>query len=166
MNTLEPAKKEEAAQCGRILSDGREFQKEQGFVQWTENYPNLDTIYEDIKAQKGYVLKVDEKLAGYMCIDFSGEPAYSDIKGAWSAERDYAVVRRIAFSKEFIGIGLADIAFKLIEKVCLDNKVPYIRINTGFFNKRMQHILEKNGFVQCGVVVLQGGEKIAYDKLL
>ena len=109
---------------------------------------------------------MDEKLAGYMCIDFSGEPAYSDIKGAWSAERDYAVVRRIAFSKEFIGIGLADIAFKLIEKVCLDNKVPYIRINTGFSNKRMQHILEKNGFVQCGVVVLQGGEKIAYDKLL
>ncbi|WP_418667804.1 GNAT family N-acetyltransferase [Allofournierella sp.] len=166
MNTLEPAKKEEAGQCARILGDGREFQKEQGFVQWTENYPNLDTVCEDIKAQKGYVLKVDEKLAGYMCIDFSGEPAYTDIKGAWRAQRAYAVVRRIAFSKEFIGIGLADIAFKLIEKVCLDNKVPYIRINTGFSNRRMQHILEKNGFVQCGVVVLQGGEKIAYDKLL
>lgn len=166
MNTLEPAKKEEAEQCGRILSDGRKFQKEQGFVQWTEKYPNIDTVYKDIEQKKGYVLKVDKAIAGYVCIDFAGEPAYADIKGTWSVERDYAVVRRIAFSKEFIGIGLADTAFKLIEKVCLDKKVPYIRTNTGFSNKRMQHILEKNGFVQCGVVVLQGGEKIAYDKLL
>lgn len=76
------------------------------------------------------------------------------------------MVRRIAFGREFVGIGLADAAFKRIEKVCLDKKVPYIRTNTGVSNKRMQHILEKNGFAPCGVVVLQGGEKIAYDKLL
>lgn len=72
----------------------------------------------------------------------------------------------MAFSKEFVGIGLADTAFKLIEKVCQDRDVPYIRMDTDFPNKRMQHILEKNGYVKCGIVVFQGSEKIAYDKLL
>lgn len=166
MNTIELAKKEEAEICGKILDDGRKFQQEQGFVQWTENYPNINTVYNDIENEKGYVIKIDGKIAGYMCIDFSGEPAYADIKGAWRTEKNYAVVHRMAFSKEFIGSGLADRAFGLIEKVCLDRGVPYIRIDTDFPNKRMQHILEKNGFVKCGVVVFQGSEKIAYDKLL
>lgn len=166
MNIIELAKKEEADLCGKILNDGKEFQQEQGFVQWTNDYPNIDTVYKDIETEKGYVLKIDGKIAGYLCIDFTGEPAYSDIKGTWSIEKDYAVVHRMAFSKEFIGMGLADVAFGLIEKVCRDKKVPYIRVDTDFPNKRMQYILKKNGFVECGIVVFQGSEKIAYDKLL
>ncbi|MDC7286512.1 GNAT family N-acetyltransferase [Blautia schinkii] len=166
MNTIERAKIEDVELCNEILNDGRKFQQAQGFVQWTEEYPNIDTIYQDIKDGIGYVIKIDGKIAGYLCIGFSGEPAYAHIKGAWSVEQDYAVVHRMAFSKEFVGIGLADTAFGLIEKVCLDRKVPYIRINTGLPNKRMQHVLEKNGFHKCGVIVFQGGEKIAYDKLL
>ena len=166
MNTIERARIEDAELCNEILNDGRRFQQEQGFVQWTEAYPNIDTIYQDIKGETGYVIKIDGRIAGYLSIDFSGEPAYEDIEGAWSVEQDYAVVHRMAFSKEFTGIGLADTAFGLIEKVCLERKVPYIRINTGLPNKRMQHVLEKNGFTKCGVIVFQGGEKIAYDKLL
>lgn len=81
MNIIELAKKEEADLCGKILNDGKEFQQEQGFVQWTNDYPNIDTVYKDIETEKGYVLKID-------------------------------------------------------------------------------------GFVECGIVVFQGSEKIAYDKLL
>lgn len=166
MTCIEIAKKEEAEQCGEILESGRKFQQKQGFVQWTDNYPNIDTVFEDIENQTGYVIKIDGKIAGYMCINFSGEPAYNNIKGSWNAKHDYAVVHRMAFNSEYIGIGLADTAFRLIEQVCLDRGVPYIRIDTDFPNKRMQHILEKNGFVRCGVIVFQGSEKIAYDKLL
>lgn len=166
MNIIEMANKEEAEFCGKVLDDGRKFQKEQGFVQWTEDYPNIDTVYKDIENQKGYVIKIDGKIAGYMCIDFSGEPAYANIEGTLNVEQNYAVVHRMAFSKEFIGVGLSDIAFRLIENVCLARGIPYIRIDTDFPNKRMQHILEKNGFVKCGVVVFQGSEKLAYDKLL
>ena len=166
MNIIELAIKDDAELCSEILNNGRKFQQEQGFVQWTEDYPNIDTVYHDIETEKGYVLKIDGKIAAYMCIDFSGEPAYADIKGTWSIDKDYAVVHRMAFSKDFIGIGLADLAFGLIEEVCLDREVPYIRIDTDFPNKRMQHILKKNGFVECVVVVFQGSEKIAYDKVL
>lgn len=163
---IELAKKQEAESCGRILNDGRKFQQEQGFVQWTEDYPNIDTVYKDIEEEKGYVIKIDGTIAGYVCIDFSGEPAYAEIEGKWSVEKDYAAVHRMAFGREFIGIGLADIAFKLIERVCLDRKVPYLRVDTDLFNRRMQHIFEKNGFVKCGVIIFQGSEKVAYDKLL
>ena len=59
-----------------------------------------------------------------------------------------------------------DIAFQLIEKLCIQRNVFSIRIDTDFPNKRMQHILQKNGYENCGVIVFQGSGKLAYDKSL
>lgn len=164
MTILELAKIEEAKKCYEIIDQGRKFQQAQGFTQWTEDYPTQETINQDIMDHKGYVVKVDDAIAGYMCINFSGEPAYDDIDGKWNSSEDYAVVHRMAFDSEFRGIGLADTTWRLIEKYCLEKGIRYIRVDTDFPNKRMQHILEKNGFVRCGVITFQGSGKIAYDK--
>lgn len=166
MISLELADVEDAMKCYEIVDMGRKFQQAQGFTQWTEDYPNQKTIQNDISEQKGYVIKVDDVIAGYMCIDFSGEPAYENIEGKWRSSQDYAVVHRMAFDSKFRGIGLADTAWKLIEKHCDKNNIRYIRVDTDFPNKRMQHILEKNGYVKCGIIIFQGSGKIAYDKLL
>ena len=53
MNTLELARMEDAAACYGIIEDGRAFQQEQGFVQWTKSYPDLDAIQQDIRAGDG-----------------------------------------------------------------------------------------------------------------
>lgn len=111
-------------------------------------------------------MSVNGEIAGYMCIDFSGEPAYDQIDGSWRADEHYAVVHRMAFSSRFRGIGLADITWSLIDALCRSKGVLYIRVDTDFPNLRMQHILEKNGFVRCGVILFQGSGKIAYDKIL
>lgn len=166
MYTLELERLNDIALCYEIIREGRAFQKEQGFEQWTETYPNQDTILNDIQSQKGYVIKSNGDIAGYMCIDFSGEPAYADIKGEWRRDTPYAVVHRMAFRKKYRGTGLAGIAFKLIEELCVKNDVRNIRVDTDFSNARMQHILKKNGFINCGVIVFQGSEKLAFDKLL
>lgn len=166
MTVLELATAKDAIKCYEIVDMGRKFQQEQGFTQWTDDYPNQGTIENDISDKKGYVIKIDNVIAGYMCIDFSGEPAYEKIEGKWHSSEKYAVVHRMAFAPEFRGIGLSDTAWKLIEEYCLNNKVRYIRVDTDFPNKRMQHILEKNGFVKCGVIYFQGSGKIAYDKML
>ena len=166
MYSLELSNSKELEVCYEIIEEGRAFQKEQGFVQWTEAYPNRDTIEADIEKKKGYVIKAQQEILGYMCIDFDGEPAYDDIKGAWRSDAPYAVVHRMAFSKKARGKGIADIAFGLIDELCINKGVKYIRVDTDFPNKRMQHILKKNGYVYCGTIVFQNGDKLAYDKLL
>lgn len=166
MYSLEIAKINDLELCYKIVDAGRKFQQEQGFTQWTEDYPNFETIKNDINAKKGYVLKSDGIIAGYMCIDFDGEPAYNNIQGQWQTGEPYAVVHRMAFSKEFRGQGLANIAFGLIDELCLSKNVESIRVDTDFPNKRMQHILQKNGFIERGVIIFQGSGKIAYDKIL
>lgn len=164
MKALELAKLEDAALCNEIINAGKEFQKKQGFIQWTDAYPNINTIQDDISNNKGYVLKIDGEIAGYMCIDFHGEPAYDDIEGAWHTDEPYAVVHRMSFHSAYLGMGLADTAFQLIDALCIANQINSIRVDTDYFNKRMQHILEKNGYMKCGMIVFQGSDKIAYDK--
>ncbi len=165
MNTLEVAQLEDCTICNDIINMGREFQREQGFVQWTDDYPNEHTICHDIKNKTGYVLKIDGVIAGYMCIDFDGEPAYENIDGKWRDDSPYAVVHRMAFDKKFRGMGLAGIAFKLMEELCIKKDIRMIRLDTDFPNRRMQHILKNNGFENCGTITFQGSGKLAYDKL-
>lgn len=164
MTTLEVAQQEDCNVCNDIINMGREFQREQGFVQWTDDYPNKNTIWNDIKSKTGYVVKIDGVIAGYMCIDFNGEPAYENIDGKWRTEDAYAVVHRMAFDQKFRGIGLTGITLNLIEKLCIQNDIRTIRVDTDFPNKRMQHILKSNGFENCGTINFQGGGKLAYDK--
>ena len=166
MKKLELAGMSELNVCNEIINTGREFQKAQGFIQWTEDYPNIDTIRADIQNQKGYVVKIDNKIAGYMCIDFDGEPAYNNINGKWNTKEPYAVVHRMAFSKDFRGMGLSEITFGLIEELCISRGIENIRVDTDFPNKRMQHILEKIGFRKCGTIVFQGSDKLAYDIII
>ena len=77
MYTLEKATEQELEICWDILNDGRSFQREQGFVQWSDEYPTYEMICEDIRTEKGYVLKVDGDIAAYMLIDFDGESIYA-----------------------------------------------------------------------------------------
>lgn len=166
METLELAKANELTLCSQIIDEGRKYQREQGFLQWTDKYPNIETIREDIKTKKGYVVKVNNQIAGYMCIDFGGEPAYDNIQGTWNTSTPYAVVHRLALSANFRGIGLADITFHLIEKLCLSKNIKNIRIDTNVRNVCMQHVLEKNGYTKCGTLIFQESDNIAYDKIL
>ena len=56
MYTLELAEMDDVELCSQIIEEGRQFQREQGFVQWTDEYPNLDTIRGDAAAGIGYIL--------------------------------------------------------------------------------------------------------------
>lgn len=166
MYSLELAKLGDEEKCYSIIKEAKQFQKEQGFTQWTDDYPNQETIQQDIQTEKGYVVTCDKQIAGYLCIDFSGEPAYENIEGKWNTDLPYAVIQRMAFSKEFRNRGLSGITLSLIENLCLSKNIKSIRVDTDFPNKRMQHILEKNGFSKSGVIVFQGSGKLAYDKTL
>lgn len=157
---------DDAALCIDILNDGRQFQRTQGFVQWTDDYPDIDTIRSDIEKNNGYLIRADGMAAGYLCLDFAEEPAYARIKGAWHSKQPYAVIHRLAICSKFRGKGLADAAFALVKQRCLDCRTTYLRADTHLENKRMQHILTKNGFAACGIISLRGEERLAYDLLL
>ncbi len=163
---LSPAVPEELAVYMAILTAGREFQRQQGFVQWPDGYPDRGSVEEDIRTGKGYALRVDGQVAGYLYIGFDGDPAYPLIKGNWHEDGAYAVIHRIAMAPEFRGRGLADVAFRLVGEFALSKGVHWLRIDTDEKNLRMRHVLSKNGFAYCGTVIQGGGDRLAFDKKL
>lgn len=166
MFTLTQARPGEEDICMEIIADGRQFQQEQGFIQWTEDYPARTDIAGDIAAGKGYLLREGDTVLGYLCLDFNGEPAYAGItEGSWRSDQPYGVVHRMALNRAGRGRGLTSQVFALVEERCRALDVHYLRIDTDPENRRMQHILEKNGFVRRGIIIFQGSGKAAYDKL-
>ena len=164
--TLRQATMADASTAVDILHSARDFQREQGFVQWPDGYPDHTDVQNDIEEGNGYVLLVDEQIAGYMYIGFDGDPAYPQVKGAWHSDLPYAVVHRMGIGGDFRGKGLADKAFSLVAHFCLDRGIFNLRIDTDEANKRMQHILKKNGFSYCGTVIQGNGDRMAFDKIL
>ena len=165
MFTLTKAMPGDEALCMEIIADGRQFQQEQGFVQWTEAYPALPDIAEDIETHRAYLLREDGEVLGYLCLDFDGEPAYDAITGgSWLYDEPYAVLRRLALNARGRGRGLTRVLFDLAAERSRERGITYLRLNTGLQNSRMQHILEKNGFTRRGIIVFKGSQKYAYDK--
>lgn len=163
---LVSARQEDIQTCMEILNSGREFQRAQGFIQWPDGYPPRAEIEEDIQNSEGYVLKADGAIAAYLYIGFQGDPAYPKIRGAWRCDGPYAVLHRVAVGSAFRGRGLADVIFRLAGAFCRAKGSRALRIDTDAQNKRMQHVLEKNGFAYCGTVVQNGGDRMAFEKQL
>ena len=119
----------------------------------------------DIQNGTAYVVCDGEQIAAYLHIGLQGDPAYDYIQGAWHSDGPYAVLHRIAIGSDFRGKGFAHQVFSLAEAFCKEKGFLNLRIDTHEDNKRMQHILEKNGFSYCGIV-MQHGPRMAFDKVL
>lgn len=163
--TLEQAKMEDIEIAMDIINDGKKYLKQQGIDQWQTGYPDRENIKEDIIAKRGYFVKNDNNKLAYMCVDFEGEPAYKNIKGAWQSNATYAVIHRLAISKQNVGSGLSNVIIQLVEKLCKQKGVDSIRVDTDNANKIMQHILQKNSFVYCGTIWFAGSDKLAFEKI-
>lgn len=159
------AKKEDIESILEVISHAKEYMKRNNSTQWNENYPNKETIINDIENNIGYVLIVKNLIRGYIVVDFSDDEVYKNIKGKWKTFGNYASIHRCAIHKELRGQGYGSELFKFAEKLALSKNIRSVRVDTAPENETMKHLFNKNGYEYCGIVFI-AGEKIAYEKLL
>lgn len=163
---LTVAKPEDLSAVMRLINEAKQFLREHGVDQWQSGYPDEACILRDINSGSGYLVEDENLLAGYLCIDFRGEPAYETLSGSWQSERPYAVVHRLAIDNSCKGKGLSHQIFSLTEALCRSKAVYSIRADTDRNNEAMKHVLAKNGFAYCGTISFDNSQKIAYEKLI
>lgn len=149
-----------------IIQQSIERRRIDGSTQWQNGYPNLQTIESDVSKEFGFVLTVNNEVAVYVALIFNDEPAYSSIEGAWLTTGEFVVVHRVAVSENFAGQGLAKKLFDYIEDFTKSQNVLSIKVDTNYDNVAMLKILESKGYTYCGEVVLTGGVRKAYEKVL
>ena len=151
-----------------IIKQAQAYFKEQGINQWQNDYPNSEVIGEDIDNKYSYVLLKDKKILATAAISFDGEKTYEAIyEGKWISNNEYAVIHRIAVDNSYKGFGLSSEIIKNVEKLCLNNGVHSIKVDTHEENISMQKLLGKNQFKYCGIIYLEDGSKrIAFEKMI
>ena len=161
------AKKEDIDQVMEVIEDGRLNLKLQGHGQWQNGYPNQDTLLNDINNQNLYVICHQDLIVGVLAIIYLDKEYPFVEAGAWASDYNYFVMHRCAVRKEYYHLGLGHFLFQIFEEVAKENGIHSLRIDTHQGNYAMRHILEKNGFVCCGTIILDPNKhRVIYEKVL
>lgn len=145
-----------------IYDHARAYMKVTGnATQWGDLYPLPEQLEEDIAQGRLYVICGDDHVPhAAFALVVGQEPAYTRIQGQWLHDRPYATIHRMASDGVLRGCTEACIGF-------CQGVAPDLRADTHENNKTMQHLLEKCGFVRCGLVNLdlQEGDtrRVAYQ---
>ncbi len=148
----------------RIYDEARSYMRTQGNpTQWTNGYPAENLIREDIAAARCHLCvdRQSSEILGVFCFFIGDDPTYRRIDGgAWLNDAPYGVIHRIAVGANAHRRGVASFCFAYAFAMCGN-----VKIDTHRDNLPMQHALEKNGFVRCGIIYLENGdERIAFQK--
>ena len=152
-----------------IYSGARALLRRRGIPQWTRgNYPNEDTLRDDINAGWAFVVQYGNAVAATAAIMTEQEPNYQIIRnGAWLHDGKYATVHRIAVHSDYLGHGLARALFAYAEEVAWQLDFGSVRVDTHEQNTPMRRLVASLGFQQCGIVTVEDGTlRVAYEKLL
>ena len=129
--------------------------------QWSDGYPDEETIRTDIENGNSYV---GENYDGELVLTFAfikGEdPTYRVIKGKWLNDNPYGTIHRIASNGKTRGVlrRSCEYCFKEVEN---------IRIDTHQDNRPMLQALKNLGFQRCGEIICRDGTaRIAFQKYL
>jgi len=144
-----------------IYAHAREMMIENGNpMQWGMVHPPLRLIKNDIREGMSYVC-CDENgvVLAVFYLAKGPDSTYEKIDGAWLNDEAYGVVHRIARA----GDGAAGSGAFCLE--WCSQQFPNIRIDTHADNVPMRKLLERLGYVYCGIIRIENGdERLAYQK--
>ena len=126
-------------------------------VQWV-GYPTAEQVRQDIASGCSMLIVQSGKPVGTFAPVPGKEPTYGRIeRGRWLDDSPYTTFHRLAAAPGTKGI--ADTAFRFAKQ-----QSSHLRADTHTANSAMRHILEKEGFVYCGIVFMEdGSERLAYE---
>lgn len=127
-------------------------------VQWT-GYPTEDDIRDDISRGVSHTVEHDGRPVATFALVPGIEPTYDFIDhGRWiDKQSPYVTVHRVAKTEGVNGI--ADLVFRIAKE-----RHNHLRVDTHATNAAMRHMMDKEGFVYCGIIYMpDGSPRVAYE---
>lgn len=152
----------------KIIKQAQDYFKKNHINQWQNNYPNSQSLKDDMANGYSYVLLKGEHIVATVAISFDGEETYRCIyDGNWLSEGKYAVIHRLAVDNAYKGSGVSLEIINHVEKMCLEKSINSMKIDTHEQNLPMQRFLQRNGFQYCGMIYLEDkSERMAFEKII
>jgi GNAT superfamily N-acetyltransferase len=154
----------------KVINDAKRVMAVDGNPQWTDRYPNEVTLKTDVFKGYAYVLVDGDRVVATGTLWQEKEPAYQRlIGGRWTLRsklHPYAVIHRVAVDFEAQGRRYSERLLHELEQVARQNGYNYLRVDTNVKNKKMQRVLERNGYSERGKLAIKYvlPDSIGYDK--
>lgn len=143
-----------------VYATAREYMRNTGNPdQWGTEYPQAELLASDISKGELFVGEDEHGCIRFVFAFIVGEdPTYLHIEdGGWLSDKPYGTIHRIANDGTVKGV------VKMALEYC-KKTISNLRIDTHEKNKTMQHVVEKLGFIRCGIIYIEDGTpRIAYQ---
>ena len=158
-----------------IIEEARRTIAALGIDQWQNGSPNEAMILADVQAGQSRVALVDGEVVGTFALIENGEPVYAVIEnGGWqtpdrdtAGEWSYLAIHRVAISVSHRGSGISTAVIRHAEDIARSMGRRSLRIDTHEGNVVMRRMLERHGFIPCGIIHLENGDpRVAYEKII
>ncbi len=154
----------------KIIGEAQAYMASLDIDQWQDGYPSETLILDDIANDESYIVKSqDNIIVGTAMFTTQEEHTYKIINGKWLTPDDskYGVIHRIAVGGNNRGIGIAKFIIKECEQYLIKNNIASMRIDTHVDNIGMQSLIKGLGYIYCGIIYLEDGDKrLAFEKIL
>jgi len=161
MRSIRKARMDDVPVILQLVQEARGIMRSSGNMnQWTDGYPSRETIQEDIN--NGHCYLCVEEPSGEVIASFAfipgPEPTYKEIfQGQWLDDKPYYVVHRLASTAASHNV------FNDVMDYCM-GVAGNLRIDTHRDNVIMRHVIDRYGFIYCGIIyLLNGDERLAYQ---
>jgi hypothetical protein len=156
---IRPATSFDIPRALAIYHSARQFMRRSGnTVQWVNGYPSEALLRSDVAAGRLFVMEDAGGVYAVFAFIIGDDPTYQVIDGAWLDDATpYGTLHRLGSDGTHTGVLAEAVAWAW-------TRCPHLRADTHADNRTMQHLLEKHGFVYCGIVnPPDGGERMAYQ---
>ncbi len=156
MITIEKSKIEDVDKILEIIDHARGIMRRNGNMNQWVTTPNREMILNDINDKCSYVIKENGEICATFMFKIGLDDTYIKIDGNWLNDNEYGVIHRIASNEKIKGV------LSLAKDYAL-NHIKDIKMDTHEDNTIMQHLLLKNGFKYCGIIITTDGTpRLAY----
>ncbi|MCH2223716.1 MAG: GNAT family N-acetyltransferase [Crocinitomicaceae bacterium] len=134
--------------CGRHLF-------ENGIDQWDANYPDRESIKNDLETESLFVYQEENIILGLVVLNESQDEEYAEIDWLTDDNAKNLIVHRLAVSPEHQGKGIARKLMDHAEAYGVKQGYTSIRLDTFSQNPRNQKFYRNRGYTELGSVFLK-----------
>lgn len=153
-----------------LVKQAQAFMATLNIDQWQDGYPSKTILAEDNRMGRLYVFDDDGAIASITVMTGEPEPIYDELDGQWLSDAPYLTVHRMVLDDAHRHSGLAAKIMEHAVSMARELGLSSVRADTHRGNKAMRRFLEKNGFVECGLVTYEvdAGDpvRVAYERLI
>jgi ribosomal protein S18 acetylase RimI-like enzyme len=139
----------EAEALFQIYCNGKQALEENGIYQWTNNYPTLEILKNDLKKGVLFTLKNDHKIIGAINLSEQQEPEYEFVDWQFDSTK-VLVVHRLVIEPMYQKQGFGQYLMDFAEHFATNNNYTSIRLDVYSQNNRAVEFYKQRGYYSRG----------------